>query len=193
MAIISTSKELHETLAYEYALYFGSRRDYLKSKLLSERSYKIWRYQKTLRKLEYSKEQLRRSTFALRIIYAIMFAWYCYLVNKRGSRLSIDTWCGVFNRGLVIYHTAGGIVVNSDARIGLNCRLHGNNCIGNNGVPGSGSPVIGDNCELGYGACVIGNITLANNIKIAAGAVVVKSCVEEGVTLAGIPAKIINK
>lgn len=113
-------------------------------------------------------------------------------MNRLGTRLGIETWCNVFGEGLLIYHVAGGIVVNSNARIGKNCHLHGNNCIGNNGKEKE-APIIGDNCTLGVGAKVIGGIKLGNDINIAAGAVVVKSCIEDGVTLAGVPAEIIKR
>ena len=45
---------------------------------------------------------------------------------------------------------------------------------------------------LGVGAKVIGAVRVANNVKIAAGAVVVKNILEEGCTVAGIPAKIVK-
>ena len=40
---------------------------------------------------------------------------------------------------------------------------------------------------------IIGNVKIADNIKIAAGAVVVNSFMEPGITIAGIPARKINK
>ena len=43
------------------------------------------------------------------------------------------------------------------------------------------------------GAKVIGDIYIANNVTVAAGAVVTKSCYEEGALLAGAPAKIIPR
>lgn len=42
---------------------------------------------------------------------------------------------------------------------------------------------------IGVGAKVIGKVRIANNIKIAAGAVVVTSFDEEGITIGGIPAR----
>ena len=88
---------------------------------------------------------------------------------------------------LVIYHH-GSVIVNGNARVGKNCCLHGDNCIGNDGKT-NGTPVLGDNVELGVGAKVIGEITIANNITIAAGAVVVDSFLEEGITIGGVPAR----
>lgn len=121
----------------------------------------------------------------------LKYAYYSWRVNILSQRLGIDIWHSSFGKGLLIYHSQG-IVVNSLARIGKNCRLHGNNCIGNDGIH-DGCPVIGDNCELGVGAIVIGNIRLGNNVLIAANAVVNKSFSEDNILLAGVPAKIVKR
>lgn len=181
--------KLFDELESEYLSYFPSKSDYIKGKFLLTKEYRIWQYQKSLRYLEYYKNLLLAHNNALS---KIMFAYYSRKVNRLGLYLGIDTWCNVFDKGLLIYHVGGGIVVNSEARVGKNCHLHGNNCIGNSGKPGGRSPIIGDNCTLGVGAKVIGDIRLGNNITIAAGAVVVKSCLIDGVTLAGVPAKVIK-
>ena len=98
----------------------------------------------------------------------------------------------VFSTGLLIWHY-GNIVVNNNAKVGKNCELHGDNCIGNKGYGSDGkAPIIGDNVDIGVGAKIIGDIKIANNVKIAAGAVVIDSCEEENVILAGVPAKIIR-
>ena len=79
-------------------------------------------------------------------------------------------------------------MINGNARVGKNCRLYGNNCIGNDGIH-SECPVIGDNVRICVGAKIIGDVSIANNVIVAAGAVVNKDCLKEG---AGIPAKIIG-
>lgn len=111
--------------------------------------------------------------------------------NRLGIKLGIEIWDNTFAEGLAIWH-AGNIVVNGHSKIGRNCVLHGSNCIGNNGKD-SACPVIGDNVRLGVGAKVIGDITLADNITVAAGAVVVHSFDEEGITIAGVPAKKVQR
>ncbi|MBQ5671727.1 MAG: serine acetyltransferase, partial [Oscillospiraceae bacterium] len=82
----------------------------------------------------------------------------------------------------------GGIVVNPNVRAGKNCQLHGGNCIGNNGKT-QGVPTIGDNADLGYGACIIGEVRLADDVTVGCNAVVVHNCDECGAVLVGIPAK----
>ena len=81
-----------------------------------------------------------------------------------------------------------GIVVNSSVRAGENCILHGGNCIGNKGSVNV-NPVLGDNVDIGFGAVIIGNIEIADNITVGANAVVNKSFMESGITIAGVPAR----
>jgi serine O-acetyltransferase len=89
--------------------------------------------------------------------------------------------------GVNIHHK--NIIINGI--IGENCIFHGNNCIGNKGtIDGVEQiPHIGNNVDFGYGSVVIGNVDIADDIKIGAGAVVVNSFTEKGITIAGVPAK----
>src|SRR5699024_2703000 len=93
----------------------------------------------------------------------------------------------VFGPGLNIAHY-GSIVVNGNARVGQNCRMHSATNIGE--TRGK-SPTIGDNCYIGPGAVISGDIKIGNNVAIGANAVVLKD-VPSNVTVAGIPAKIIS-
>lgn len=123
--------------------------------------------------------------------FKLLQFWYRWRKNRLGERLGITIGKNVFDEGLIIWHY-GYIVVNGQAKVGKNCSLHGNNCIGNDGVSPE-APVIGDNVDIGAGAIVIGNIHIADNVKIGAGAVVVKSIDEPGVTVVGVPAHIVRK
>lgn len=112
--------------------------------------------------------------------------------NRLGARLGFFITAGNFDYGLKIYHY-GSIIVHPKARIGKNCTLHGNCCIGSNGGFPDIPPVIGDNVDIGQNAQVIGDIRVANGVKIGAGAVVTRTIQEENVTVVGIPAKIIER
>ena len=57
-------------------------------------------------------------------------------------------------------------------KIGRNCIFFQNVTIGTNGS--NIGPSIGDNCFFGAG-CVVGNITIGNNVKVGANAIVTKS------------------
>lgn len=107
--------------------------------------------------------------------------------NRLGAKIGFNMEPNCFDEGLTIFHS-GSIVVNSESKIGKNCKLHGNNCIGNNGLTNL-CPKIGNNVDVGFGAVIIGDIEIADDIKIGANAVVNKSFLEPGITIAGVPAK----
>lgn len=92
-----------------------------------------------------------------------------------------------FGPGLSIPHY-GTIVVNSQAKIGKNCKIHAGVNIGASGGK-PGAPIIGDNVYLGPGCKIYGEITIANNIAVAANACVGSSFLEENILIGGIPAK----
>lgn len=107
--------------------------------------------------------------------------------NKLGNTLGFYINPNTLGAGTIIYHH-GSIIINSNAVLGCGCKLHGNNCIGNDGKSLM-TPHIGNNVEIGFGASIIGDITVADDVQIGAGAVVVKSCLKKGARLVGVPAK----
>lgn len=77
--------------------------------------------------------------------------------------------------GLFIGHF-GGITISASAVLGNNCSVSQNVTIG---VAGSGDrlgvPVIGDDVYIAPGARLFGRITIGNNVKIGANAVIYRS------------------
>lgn len=118
--------------------------------------------------------------------------WYKARKNRLGSRLGFIISAGCFDEGLQLEHF-GSVIVNPKARIGKNCKIHGNCCIGSDGGYPDDSPVIGDNVDIGQGAQILGGIRIADDVRIGAGAVVVKDVLTPGVTLVGVPARAIIK
>lgn len=96
---------------------------------------------------------------------------------------------GRIGENLMIYHP--NIIISPKTIVGNNVKLHGSNCIGNNGLVDK-APKIGNNVDIGYGATIIGNIEIADDIIIGANALVNKSFLEKGVVIAGVPAKIVK-
>jgi putative colanic acid biosynthesis acetyltransferase WcaB len=97
--------------------------------------------------------------------------------------------------GLVIFH-GQGIVIHDKARIGRNCMLRHGITIGtslskmrvdNNPCV----PTIGDNCNIGAGAIIIGDISIGDDASIGAGTVVTKS-VPAGGVMVGSSARLIE-
>lgn len=119
----------------------------------------------------------------------LMAFWYKARKNRLGAKLGFIISAGCFGEGLKLEHY-GSVIVNPKSRIGKNCIIHGNCCIGSTGGYPDDSPVIGDNVDIGQNAQILGGITIADNVRIGAGAVVVKDVPISGVTVLGIPGTI---
>lgn len=146
----------------------------------------IWEFQKRLRKVEYYKNCKSNN-----LIGKVFYNYHKLKLRKQSLRLGFSIPENVFGPGLSIVHY-GTIVINSNAKIGKNCRIHACTNIGASGGKPE-APQIGDNVYIGPGAKIYGNINLANNIAISANAVVNKSFEEDGVLLAGNPAERIKR
>lgn len=187
--MLETKKDLKEFLEYEKKLYAsrmgGGKKQALLRFLKSHPDYYAWKYVKALRYAGYYYSNRKRNPY-----YAVMYIIKCRAKNKLGRKLGIEMNERSCGKGLSIEHTQG-IVVNGLAEIGENLILHGNNCIGVDGVS-MGVPKIGNNVRMGFGSSIIGDVVIADHVTVAAGAVVVKSCIEEYAVLAGVPAKIVK-
>jgi serine O-acetyltransferase len=90
----------------------------------------------------------------------------------------------------ILVHNGLGVVIHPKAIIGSSNKIMQNVTIG--GKNGQGPPKIGNNCFIGAGACLMGEIEIGDDVMIGANAVVTKS-VESGMVVAGVPAKVIGK
>lgn len=124
------------------------------------------------------------------ILFLVLYILSYRRMSRMGERIGIECGECVFGKRIKIYHSFG-TVINGQARIGNDCKLYGNNCIGNNGRNNK-CPNIGNGVRLCVGSKVLGDVTIANNVTVAAGAIVIKDCLEENAILAGVPAKIIG-
>jgi serine O-acetyltransferase len=94
-------------------------------------------------------------------------------------------------KGLMFDH-ATAIVVGETAVIGDHCSLlHGVTLGGSGKETGDRHPKIGDNVMIGAGAKVLGNISVGNCCRVAAGSVVLQDVPPQS-TVAGVPAKIVG-
>ena len=145
----------------------------------------IWKFQKTLRKLEYYNNCRDKGVLKLFVLFLR------YKFKKISLKLGFSIPINVFGAGLSIVHY-GTIVINSATRVGENCRMHACVNIGASGGEKE-APQLGDNVYIAPGAKIYGNITIANNTAIGANAVVNKSFDKENTMIAGVPAKVISE
>lgn len=85
-------------------------------------------------------------------------------------------------------HGMKSIFISGGALIGRNCVIFQQVTIGSNTLPdskGIGAPVIGDNCYIGAGAKIIGNVRIGNNVRIGANVVVYKDVPDNSLVLSG--------
>ena len=151
--------------------------------LIQDHRIVIKKYMKHLRYEQYYREKGTK--------YILLQAYHARRKNHIGNRIGFFIESKGLEKGITIWHH-GTVIINGAAHIGSGTVFHGDNCVGTNGKDNK-APTIGKNVDIGFGASVIGDIVIADNCKIGAGAVVVHSCEIPGATLVGIPARIVNK
>ena len=142
---------------------------------------------------------LRIKEWSINAPFPAIFRLLVALIFRRQSvRLGFSIPPNTFGPGLAIVHY-GPIVVNGNARIGANCRIH--ICVNIGGGGGlvdaetalSLAPIIGENVYIGPGAQIFGAVRIADRCAIGANAVVHDSFDEPGCTIAGVPARLISR
>lgn len=94
-------------------------------------------------------------------------------------------------RGLFLDH-ATGLVVGATCVVGDDVSVMQGVTLGGTGKEGADRhPKIGDGVLIGAGATVLGNIKIGHCTRIAAGSMVIKP-VENNVTVAGVPARVVG-
>ena len=147
--MIKTKKDLKEYLKEDYKYYNRTTKDCLRDIVECEHLREIWKYIKLLRKSEY---YLNNKSFKNKFLKI----YYTRKKNKLGNKLGFYIEPNTFDKGITICHH-GNVIINGYSKIGKNCVLHGDNCIGNDGITKK-SPTIGNNVNIGIGAKIIGDI-----------------------------------
>ena len=144
------------------------------------------RYQLALRRAEYYNNCFTHIYQKPLVLYAKL--WHRILGNRCGDSIPLNV-CG---KGLNLAHL-GTVVINAGARVGEYCRIHVDVNIGTAAGAGDKAPTIGDRVYIGPGTKIFGDIVIAEDCVIGANAVVNKSFLTPGVTIAGVPAKQISE
>ena len=127
--------------------------------------------------------------------YAFIFFWRTKKKITYLNKLFTSGYeCKIFGStkiagGLVCFHPFS-TVINAKS-IGENFEFRNGLTIGNKFNDNSLLPVIGNNVTVGANVCIIGDITIGDNVMIGAGSVVVKSVPSYSVVV-GNPAKVIK-
>lgn len=143
----------------------------------------IWKYKVYLRKAEYNRN------CSGGLFGRIIGKWYMLRYTQLGIKLGYTIPLNVCEEGLSLPHY-GTIIINGNSHIGKNCRIMADVCVGStSGV--NIAATIGDNVYLGAGAKIMGQVKIGDDVMVGANAVITED-VESGVTVAGVPAKVIS-
>ena len=145
----------------------------------------IYRFQKRLRFAEYINNVYSGK------LWAPLRHFSNYRYSSVGLKLGFSIPLNVFGKGLAIAHY-GTIIVNSHASIGDYCLINADVNIGSSKGGSDFSPRIGKRVYIGPGAKLFGPIYIADDCAIGANSVVNKSFETPGVSIGGIPSKIIS-
>lgn len=130
--------------------------------------------------LRFGQWLLRRGSFTRFVLAPIYALQYRRIRSKWGIEVPRRTEIG---EGFYIGHY-GGITISPAARIGRNMNISQQVTIGVAGQGESrGCPTIGDNVYLAPGAKLFGKITIGNNVKIGANAVVHKDIPDNSIAV----------
>lgn len=152
----------------------------------------IWRYLITNNSFKYCfwfrLGSWTKGKKALIPIYAIAWMMHRHYTFKFGIQMPL---CTPVEGGLSFNHFSC-VIINGSTRIGRNCTIfHGVTTALKMGGRNVGVPSIGDNCVLGPGCKILGNVTIGDNVFVGANAVVTHN-IESNSVVAGIPAKVIG-
>jgi serine O-acetyltransferase len=134
----------------------------------------------------------RRAKSRSKILKRIYSYIYYSILERHGSFIGI---LAEFKDRPILPHGPIGIFISNGAKIGSNCVIFHQVTIGSNTVSDSkhkGYPTIGDNCYIGAGAKIIGNVKIGDNVRIGANCVVVEDVESNSVVVLNKP-RIIKK
>lgn len=151
--------------------------------LLQRQNAFIYKYFYHLRNAEYRINKRQHN-----ILDKILKGYHTYRMRRLSYKLGFQIGLNTCGPGVIIYHF-GHIIINGKARIGKNLCIYPGVTIGQN--ENGSAPIIGDNCFLGLGSKILGNVQIGNNVIVAANSVVTKD-IPDNCFVAGVPARIIK-
>lgn len=182
---ITSKKQLEEIIGLEQKNIFGEKGISAETKYRKSFRYMSFLYIKALRKYEYCCCMRDKTNGISRRIWALKVKKADRRKNELSLAAGLDFRPFSVEPGVKVFHP--NVVLNGIAQEG--CVFHGSNVLGNKCTGSKETPTLGRNVDVGFGASIIGNVEIADNCIIGAGAVVTKSFTEPGSKIAGVPAK----
>ena len=147
----------------------------------------MFKYMKTLRKLEYYEST------SSNYIHRVLRCYYLLKHRRQALKYNMYIYPNVVGEGLKIIHPGFRRIDRVVKSLGKNCTILPMVLFGKK-TPDTPSRCItvGDNCYFGTGCTILGPVRIGNNVIVGAGAVVTKD-IPDGCVVAGVPARIINR
>ena len=120
----------------------------------------------------------RAKLVPLTMVFNKLNVWFGQCIIGRGAD---------FGQRLILIHSQG-VVINGEVRGGDDIMIEHQVTIG---AEGRQAPQLGNRIFIGAGAKILGAITIGDDVKIGANAVVTKD-LPDGATAVGVPAKVIK-
>ncbi len=188
--IVNSKGVLNTILETEKNIYLPNEKDSFEYRMRNPFKAKTYKLLKNLRTYEFMcyKRDNARNILSSRV-YSTKIKFLDAKIKKLGLQLKIEIKPNCVDEGVRICHP--NVILNG--YVGNNCVFHGNNVLGNK-ITGdkTGIPKLGSCVDVGIGAIIIGDIEIADNCIIGAGAVVTKSFTTPGSVIAGVPAKLVK-
>ena len=186
---IDTKEKLNSCLEEDRKANLKNKKITMELKFRSSFPYTAYKYLTVLRKQEYACSR-RDNASGWK---AKLFAQQVKILDRKRNRLGLKAGLDIpINRvqpGVRIAHP--NVILNG--YVGEGCIFHGNNVLGNKQTGAADAvPKLGKNVDVGVFAMVIGDVEIADDCIIGAGAVVTKSFTVPGSVIAGVPAKLVR-
>ena len=175
-------KDIRKTIRIDRKIYLGKKS--LIYMIINHPNYVYYKALKYNRLYRFYKLNQQK------IVNKFKYVYYKKKKNLYCNKYNLELNGAEIGEGFVIFHR--NVIINEKSKIGDNCCLHGNNCIGNNGI-NNNCPQIGNNVDIGYGTAIIGDVRINDNIVIGANSIVTKDLLESNAVYAGCPAKLIRR
>lgn len=155
---------------------------YVASLIYGLESAHAFRYIKAMRYYEYHTNNTGFYHQWMALIYKVK-------VSRLGMNYNLHITPNTCGYGLKILHIFGGGHILNVSKVGNYCSFNAGVVLGNNNSPQT--PELGNNVSFGPGAKAFGDITIGDNVFIAANAVVTKD-IPCNAVVGGVPAKVLK-
>lgn len=183
---IDSKEKLKESIEKDRAANLGGKPITPEMRFRSGFPYRVTQYLKLLRNMEYACYQRDHSSRPKAMLLAQRIKLLDRRKNRLGLKLGIDIPINRAEAGVRIAHP--NVILNG--YVGEGCVFHGGNVLGNKRTgEGAAIPKLGRNVDVGVCAVILGDVEIADDCIIGAGAVVTKSFPVPGTVIAGVPAK----